>query len=190
MSAAGSEPGFSSVCFNHHPTSGGRRNRRHTRIDNHRTIIGNMKTTVRSLLLLGHAAASYAAAAPGTADARVAAICGDLGVLTFEDGKLPDGVSPGDVRMCAGHPNGQVRVLDPLQGASACYYTAPYGCSGGYCWKACGETIGDGRWCWTAGDGGIGPWSKCSTYVDCGTNPSTQACGVGCIKPNQCGCSC
>ncbi|WDK20887.1 hypothetical protein CGRA01v4_12176 [Colletotrichum graminicola] len=77
-----------------------------------------MKIPVRNLLLLDYAATAYAAAAPGSGDARVAAICEGLGVLSFEDGRLPDGVSPGDVRMCAGHLNGKVRGSDPQQGAS------------------------------------------------------------------------
>ncbi|KAK1978164.1 hypothetical protein LZ30DRAFT_599756, partial [Colletotrichum cereale] len=47
-----------------------------------------------------------------------AAICGDLGVLDVDIGQLPEGVSPADLRMCAGHPNGRVRILDPDQGAS------------------------------------------------------------------------
>lgn len=35
----------------------------------------------------------------------------------------------------------------------ACYKDAPYGCSGGYCWKACGDKS-KGEWCWTAQKGG------------------------------------
>ncbi|EFQ36642.1 uncharacterized protein GLRG_11787 [Colletotrichum graminicola M1.001] len=77
-----------------------------------------MKTSVRNLLLLSYAATAYVAAAPGSGDARAAAICGDLGVLSIEDGQLPEGVSRADLRMCAGHPNGRTRVLDPEQGAS------------------------------------------------------------------------
>ncbi|KAK1993560.1 hypothetical protein LX36DRAFT_615676 [Colletotrichum falcatum] len=177
-----------------------------------------MKAAMEKLVLLGYTAMAYAAAAPASADAGAAAICGDLGVLSFEGGRLPDGVSPGNVRMCAGHPNGRVRVLDPQQGASlapmeggaeggvpsanetalpsglplterSCYYNAPYGCSGGYCWKTCGDP-GDGKWCWTATNGGLGSWNQCSTYVDCSTNSITAGCGKGCLKPGVCGCSC
>ncbi|RAL15150.1 uncharacterized protein BO97DRAFT_240129 [Aspergillus homomorphus CBS 101889] len=33
----------------------------------------------------------------------------------------------------------------------ACYKDAPYGCSGGYCWKTCGRRVvldGQEGWCW------------------------------------------
>jgi hypothetical protein len=33
--------------------------------------------------------------------------------------------------------------------ARACYKDAQYGCSGGYCWKQCGN-VQRGEWCWTA----------------------------------------
>jgi hypothetical protein len=87
----------------------------------------------------------------------------------------------------------------------ACYYDAGLGCSGNYCWKACGaagegtycpsETfqrafadVGLGKWCWTAqGDGG-GAWNQCTKYSDCDGN---AACGKGCAPGNgSCGCSC
>ncbi|KAK2026632.1 hypothetical protein LX32DRAFT_641656 [Colletotrichum zoysiae] len=80
-----------------------------------------MKTITRSLLLLGCAAAAYAvyaAYAQNPGNARAAAICGDLGVLNVDIDQLPEGVSPADLRMCADHPNGRVRVLDPAQGTS------------------------------------------------------------------------
>ncbi|KAK2053539.1 hypothetical protein LY76DRAFT_524384, partial [Colletotrichum caudatum] len=93
-------------------------------------------------------------------------------LLQVDGAQLPEGVSPSDLRMCAGHPNGEVRILDPQLGASLApveagaeggvpsanettlllsiplggraYYSAePYGCSGGYCWKACGQL---GEW--------------------------------------------
>ncbi|OHE92466.1 hypothetical protein CORC01_12257 [Colletotrichum orchidophilum] len=58
-----------------------------------------------------------------------------------------------------------------------------YGCSGGYCYKACD---GDGRWCWTARNKGYGSWKKCDTKSDC-ANMDDLACGRGC---KSCGCSC
>lgn len=116
-----------------------------------------------------------------------------LGVMTFNAGELPDYVSPNDVRMCAEHPWGCNRTLDLSEGASlppahtnkqnlanngansdvrhlnerSCYFKAPYGCSRGWCWKACDE---GGKWCWTAAKGGYGPWRKCASYIDCGTH--------------------
>ncbi|KAL4901519.1 hypothetical protein BDW74DRAFT_84033 [Aspergillus multicolor] len=67
----------------------------------------------------------------------------------------------------------------------ACYKDAPYGCSGGYCWKACGNTD-KGEWCWTANKAGLGSWITCSKWQDCGT--ATYACGRGGCP--SCGCSC
>ncbi|GJC80617.1 hypothetical protein ColLi_03455 [Colletotrichum liriopes] len=75
-------------------------------------------TPVRNLLLFGYAATAYAVAALSLGDTRAAVLCGDLGVLNVETSQLPEGVSPADLRMCAGHPNGDVRVLDPAEGAS------------------------------------------------------------------------
>lgn len=66
-----------------------------------------------------------------------------------------------------------------------CKKEAPYGCAGGYCWKACGN-MNIGEWCWTAKKGGIGGWIQCTRWQDCGTK--TYACGKGgCLS---CGCSC
>jgi hypothetical protein len=67
----------------------------------------------------------------------------------------------------------------------ACYKDAPFGCSGGYCWKACGDT-NKGEWCWTAEKAGLGAWIKCSKWQDCGT--ATYACGRGGCP--SCGCGC
>ncbi|GFF94794.1 hypothetical protein IFM60648_10499 [Aspergillus lentulus] len=47
----------------------------------------------------------------------------------------------------------------------ACYKDAPFGCSGGYCWKACGDT-NKGEWCWTAAKAGLGAWIKCTGRLD------------------------
>ncbi|WDK17818.1 hypothetical protein CGRA01v4_09101 [Colletotrichum graminicola] len=38
---------------------------------------------------------------------------GDLDVLKVDVVQLPKGVSPGYLRMYAGHRNGEVRILDP-----------------------------------------------------------------------------
>lgn len=103
------------------------------------------------------------------------------GVLDLGEKRLPAGVEASDLRLCSGHPNGLNINFDPAQGASlapwqavggpkavdtnvvarsedangifarACYTAAPYGCSGGYCWKQCGDTK-KGEWCWTAGE--------------------------------------
>ncbi|KAE8154231.1 hypothetical protein BDV25DRAFT_126703 [Aspergillus avenaceus] len=67
----------------------------------------------------------------------------------------------------------------------SCYKGAPYGCSGGYCWKACGN-IEKGEWCWTAKKLGLGAWDKCSRWQDCGT--ATFSCGRGACP--SCGCGC
>ncbi|RAH77612.1 hypothetical protein BO86DRAFT_322812 [Aspergillus japonicus CBS 114.51] len=58
----------------------------------------------------------------------------------------------------------------------ACYKNAPYGCSGGYCWKVCGN---NGEWCWTAKNSGVGAWYTCNRYQNCGTG-TIHACGRGC----------
>ena len=122
---------------------------------------------------------------------------------------LPAGVNlnPDEIRKCADHPLGHVRAVDEslapmndtIKGVAvnvkspvddACYYDAAYGCSGGYCWEACGNA-GDGKWCWMAAKGGWGSWDTCTTYVDCKSFLSLSACGKGCIKnPLSCGCSC
>ncbi|PWY76124.1 hypothetical protein BO94DRAFT_538503 [Aspergillus sclerotioniger CBS 115572] len=138
--------------------------------------------------------------------------CGDLDIMAVSKADLPEGVSPSDVRKCKDHPLGRNRSLEGASlapqddidpslsinttatsevearsdlntlGERSCYSAAPYGCSKGYCWKACGE---NGEWCWTARKAGVGAWYTCSTYKDCGT--TTYACGVGCPS---CGCGC
>ncbi|PLB47061.1 hypothetical protein P170DRAFT_438773 [Aspergillus steynii IBT 23096] len=78
--------------------------------------------------------------------------------------------------------------VDGLDGAlekRACYKDAPYGCSGGYCWKACGD-MNKGEWCWTAAKDGLGAWMKCSTWQHCGT--TSYACGKGGCQACGCGC--
>ncbi|KAJ7765824.1 hypothetical protein DFH07DRAFT_1014232 [Mycena maculata] len=128
--------------------------------------------------------------ASALSDARAAdaaAECGDLGAMTVNPDELPKDVQPTDVRKCADHPLGHVHPDDEslapmnetLKGVKspvgdACYYGAPYGCSGGYCWEACG-VAGDGQWCWMASKGGWGSWDTCETYADCGAFLSLSA---------------
>ncbi|KAK1229358.1 hypothetical protein PQX77_007579 [Marasmius sp. AFHP31] len=132
--------------------------------------------------------------------------CGSLGVLNVDLNNLPEGMTANDVRKCADHPlgskprqNAQWESLAPMESsltnrsansiedraAQACYYDAPYGCSDGFCWTACGAP-GSGNWCWTAGGDGSGPWLTCSTFNDCNPN---AACGKG-NNCGACGCSC
>ncbi|KAL7900570.1 hypothetical protein HDV63DRAFT_369092 [Trichoderma sp. SZMC 28014] len=143
-----------------------------------------------------------------TNDISAQSNCGELGVMSFNASELPDYVSLDNVRMCAKHPQGRNRTLDLSEGASlppalannqsiannsgaghlnkrSCEFTAPYGCSRGWCWKTCDQ---GGKWCWTAEGGGYGPWRKCASYTDCGTDDATFGCGQACGK--QCGCSC
>ncbi|KAF4904348.1 hypothetical protein CGCFRS4_v001190 [Colletotrichum fructicola] len=58
-----------------------------------------------------------------------------------------------------------------------------YGCSRGYCYRACD---GDGRWCWTARNRGYGSWKTCDARADCRVADDIS-CGKGC---RACGCSC
>ncbi|KAK7415753.1 hypothetical protein QQX98_005666 [Neonectria punicea] len=133
-----------------------------------------MKASINTVILSGYIALASAAVAPVTPTDRIQAVCGDLGVMKIDVKGLPDGAALTDIRMCAGHPLGNSRALDPLEGASlvpfdtdtqdsalpdttsanplqerACYHAAPYGCSSGCCWKACGDEK-KGEWCWTA----------------------------------------
>ncbi|KAH7149393.1 hypothetical protein B0J13DRAFT_304629 [Dactylonectria estremocensis] len=172
-----------------------------------------MKASINTILFFSYTA--LAAVASVSPDTRVKSLCGTLGVMEISPKQLPDGVALTDIRMCADHPLGRNRTLDTAEGASlapmdtddvatadiavvpventleerACYKNAPYGCSDGYCWKACGDTA-KGEWCWTAGLGGAGSWAKCSSWNDCGTGSVNYGCGKGCAKPFVCGCSC
>ncbi|KAL5697302.1 hypothetical protein ACHQM5_030854 [Ranunculus cassubicifolius] len=135
--------------------------------------------------------------------------CGSLGVM--QTNNLPKGINSVDVRTCADHPLGHhrsgVQSLAPMRKADLsvaatnanrvgsgmvqpdkCYYKAPYGCSDGYCWKACGPG-GSGQWCWLAANNGVGNWIKCSTYEQCSLGGA--GCGKNC-RPgsHSCGCSC
>jgi hypothetical protein len=73
--------------------------------------------------------------------------------------------------------------LDTSDDKQACYYDAPYGCTRGNCWKACGDK---GQWCWTATKLGMGSWDKCKTWKDCGTH--TFSCSRGLGPSSGCGC--
>ena len=127
---------------------------------------------------------------------------------------VPEGADPSKYRKCADHPLGENRRLyetsygtpdaslvsrafsspDKIRGAAdifarkeqACYYDAGLGCSGNYCWKACGNP-GDGKWCWTAAGDGGGAWLQCATFNDC---KQDAACGKGCVASKACGCGC
>ncbi|KAF9534046.1 hypothetical protein CPB83DRAFT_728072, partial [Crepidotus variabilis] len=48
--------------------------------------------------------------------------------------------------------------------AEGCWYDSQIGCTGGYCWKVCGN---NGEWCWTANNGGVGSLISCSNWQDC-----------------------
>ncbi|KPM41722.1 hypothetical protein AK830_g4816 [Neonectria ditissima] len=128
-----------------------------------------MKTSNNALLLLAYSVLVSSAVSPASPEARAKAICGDLGILDITT--LPDGVEPSELRLCADHPMGRNRTLDPKKGASlapggegyrkditpadstdvlskrVCYDAAPYGCEGKWCWKTCGDNE---EWCWTA----------------------------------------
>lgn len=98
----------------------------------------------------------------------------------LDNAQIEAAVSAYDRRL-ASAPTPELGALE----ARACYYEAPYGCSDGYCWKACGSA-GDGKWCWTANNLGWGSWITCHTYNDCGS--TTYSCGQG--GCDACGCSC
>ncbi|KAK1712028.1 hypothetical protein BDP67DRAFT_592438 [Colletotrichum lupini] len=119
-----------------------------------------------------------AAVAPATTAER----CGSLGVMTYTAASLDTsaaggtGVHPAQIRTCQDHPLGPVPRPEHAVGPH-------YGCSGGYCYKACD---GNGRWCWTARNRGYGDWQTCDTNSDC-ANLDNVGCGKGCAS---CGCGC
>ncbi|KAI7758661.1 hypothetical protein LZL87_007052 [Fusarium oxysporum] len=104
-----------------------------------------------------------------------------------------------EVRLCADHPLGCDRELEPEKGASLapsvkdegallvgkrlferkCSFSAEYDCSKGYCWKQCGK---NGEWCWTAVSGGTGPWRGCHSWQGCGIDDIDYGCGQNCKK--------
>lgn len=143
-----------------------------------------MKFTTSIIVVAVQVAAALAART--TANTGRDETCGTLGVMDASD-SLSAGATTENVRKCAEHPltNGTLPGLseDKENSASKCYFDAPYGCSDGYCWKACGN---NGEWCWTAKNGGTGDWYTCSASTQCGDS-DTYACGQGC---SSCGCSC
>ena len=161
-----------------------------------------MKLTL-SILVLALQATKTLAAGTTIEPTALAEECGDLGVL-----QIPPGTDPTLYRHCAGHPLGSNRrehadqSLAPAEQKrsnagnikaadifgrkeQACYWDAALGCSGGYCWKACGNP---GEWCWTAAGDGGGDWLQCRSYNDCS---SSANCGKNCKAGDKaCGCSC
>lgn len=63
-----------------------------------------MKLSLNLLLLAASAPLSWAAifTAPGASEEE----CGRLGFMTYDPDELPEGVTPEDLRKCAGHPMG------------------------------------------------------------------------------------
>lgn len=160
-----------------------------------------MKFNIGLIAIALQVAGVLSIAAP---DAAAAAECGPLGVMT-----VADGADPSQVRRCVDHPIGkrrdhvwqslappeylEERSLADLKGRDIfaskeqeCYYDAGLGCSGGYCWRACGNKPGNGKWCWTAAGDGTGNWLTCIGYIQC--NPHA-ACGKG-NQCESCGCGC
>ncbi|KAG7090628.1 hypothetical protein E1B28_009741 [Marasmius oreades] len=154
-----------------------------------------MKFAVGIIFLATQLAGGLCVAVPNS---DAAAECGALGVMVADESN-----HAGTIRKCADHPIEDRRKtwqslapFDHVNATSststltarsdeACFYDAPYGCSGGSCWKSCG-TPGDGKWCWTADGDGSGPWLSCSTYSDCNPNAACGK-GIGCAR---CGCGC
>lgn len=123
--------------------------------------------------------------------------CGGLGVMV-DNGTLPEGVDPTQLRKCVDHPLGKPdltprgdlaetagtlveRVCDPG--------SAKWGCSNGYCWKLCG-TAGSGTWCWTARDEGYGDWITCEHSTQCSSSFACGQSGGGNVPCEACGCKC
>ncbi|PHH82213.1 hypothetical protein CDD82_6700 [Ophiocordyceps australis] len=112
--------------------------------------------------------------------------CGALGVLRVNASSLPLGVSLQDVRTCAEHPL-RVSPAGPDLQRRSCWYGAKWGCTGGYCWKAC-DASESGKWCWTSAPRGqgLGPWMRCTLNEQCNED---LPCGLG-EHCSSCGCSC
>ncbi|KAL6786419.1 hypothetical protein J3E68DRAFT_420882 [Trichoderma sp. SZMC 28012] len=165
-----------------------------------------MKTPTTTLFFIVFAASVVRPENISPGDIDPQKLCGDLEVMKMDANQLPSGISLDNVRMCKEHPLTQDDI-DILDGAHlapadvsqssgtsalplyfgikrACYYAAPYGCTRGYCWKACDD---DGKWCWTASQGGYGAWATCKTFEDCGLDDDDFGCGKRC---QRCGCGC
>ncbi|KAL0931075.1 uncharacterized protein CTRU02_213810 [Colletotrichum truncatum] len=145
--------------------------------------------------------------AAGVAPATAAEECGSLGVMTYTDASLLEGVDLTQIRTCRDHPLGPGarpsappaqgpggsaeakrdafgEMLVRQEGTDACWYGDSTGCTNGYCWKTCGDK---GRWCWTAWNKGWGNWRTCSKSSDCKKNSDAEGGEGGC---KACGCSC
>ncbi|KAK1234588.1 hypothetical protein PQX77_002206 [Marasmius sp. AFHP31] len=119
-----------------------------------------MKLTIGILAIILQIASVHSVA---VASADATEECGSLGVLDVDLSNLPEGMTPSDVRKCADHPfggksrkNAQWESLAPMEdsesdltnrsniiesrAAQICDLDAPYGCTDGYCWKACGAS--------------------------------------------------
>lgn len=75
-----------------------------------------MKAAIHWSILIAASAAATMSHAINEIDA--VSICGELGVMKVNIDELPEGVSLEDVRLCADHPLGRDRSLDPSDGAS------------------------------------------------------------------------
>ncbi|KAH7242612.1 hypothetical protein BKA59DRAFT_530383 [Fusarium tricinctum] len=175
-----------------------------------------MRHINNAILVLAYTAMVSSSTTPLSALKGPAAVCGDLGILNISPGELPEGVEPSDLRLCADHPMGRNRTVDPNEGASlapmeeedeensettptpsaslfeekSCWYASPYGCSRGYCWKNCGPER-SGRWCWVATQLGAGPWKRCTSWEDCSAlKIKGSFCAKGCVISSSCGCGC
>jgi hypothetical protein len=139
-----------------------------------------------------------------TDEVNAESICGELGVMKINADDLPDGASPKDVRMCAKHPHGRNRTLDPSEGASLppAYASmqnppgkthtevshingrsgdsgSPFGCSRGWCWRSCGTPGHEGgKWCWAAAEHGTGEWKTCKNWHQCGSDDEDFGCSI------------
>ncbi|TVY76466.1 hypothetical protein Focb16_v007579 [Fusarium oxysporum f. sp. cubense] len=77
-----------------------------------------MKTSSKLGFILVCTAMSSAGIATENPYKGIEAICCDLGVMDIAPGDLPEAVQPWEARLCADHPLGRDRELDPEKGAS------------------------------------------------------------------------
>ncbi|KAK2732295.1 hypothetical protein CKAH01_02241 [Colletotrichum kahawae] len=106
--------------------------------------------------------------------------------MSYTAGSMDEkGVDPSQIRKCKEHPLGSNPRPEGAHGWGKCWDVDPgeYGCSRGYCYRACD---GDGRWCWTARNRGYGLWKTCDARADCRVADDIS-CGRGCRAS---GCSC
>ncbi|OQD86489.1 hypothetical protein PENANT_c007G03076 [Penicillium antarcticum] len=135
--------------------------------------------TIISMLALSYALTLTPRAAEGDPVVE----CGDLDVMTVDPLTSPRAsplatsgasLAPFDAVDASFYNSTVDTDTSPVEARSdglgalrerACYKDAPYGCSGGYYWKACGNT-NKGEWCWTAAKAGLGAWIKCSLDIN------------------------